>query len=938
MARAAAPPRRVTRSQSREPAKNGTSPVKGAHPAGKRATGKTAAGKTAAGNTAAGKTTTGKTTTGLNTVAEESPRKSRQKGTATSLVTESPENHEGHTNLSGTTFLTDAHSRRDGHWNPHEEAKLQTLIMLDEFPGLHEATDRILGLYKAHGADPKPILTIAKRHADPTTTENRRLAPAIKRLLAQMETFTERQFIRPFDISTKIEPVPATRHFGEWNPMPLVYRANCARLALFVFNATKNPVSRGNIVRELEEEHFPQPFLQSIVKDTESLPTPGEQLISSKDEKGFDAVQCLLETFYNKEALEDAIKENGSPDPDSAPPPASLRGFPVEGLSDEMGLLPEAFHVTVTDHVLELQEAIVNEDDEVDPKALQAAFSWNRLQMRTARFLWSREQELRHQVEMLPEVDDVREYIETRADDGDLSFWEAENSDQQKSKSPHPETESQQRSEQVLPSTERDEGDTPSPLLPGTSTEGAEAQIPQSSAAVVKGTPNRQNTQYSAAAVQGTPARQTSQLSTPVGRRTPACQTKQIQRTPEHPASVGQRNSASQKKQSTSKSELNKKPSKRSSEKTMATHMDLMKKRREARRQREAVNATPQTARRSSAAEDGDFPSVGTLIRDAAATRNARSPMEVAQTPEPEQGHRVMDADSTLLGDGDDLDLTNPHENDLMQSNSPPGSERTRQVSYNQGRFFGSPQKSQTSGPQKQKQSTPRRTLLDPQNTRSRVIWTDDEDSPHAEEHQPPPSRSTQATRKRRRSVADDDSDDDFDQDDRELDIQSCRAHKPSKRKRVSSEDGDPGNQLRGDLMASSQPAQTQEQENSTPPTSTQLESPQPTPSQTAIARINAIDPPPSQSRWSQLGPFDTAAPRKRWSANEEERLVDLVTRSGPRWADIKRIDAVCPRSDGGPLLTHRTQVQLKDKARNIKKKYIREGRPLPKNFDQITC
>lgn len=81
-----------------------------------------------------------------------------------------------------------------------------------------------------------------------------------------------------------------------------------------------------------------------------------------------------------------------------------------------------------------------------------------------------------------------------------------------------------------------------------------------------------------------------------------------------------------------------------------------------------------------------------------------------------------------------------------------------------------------------------------------------------------------------------------------------------------------------------------------------------------------------------------------------------LVARHGTQWAAIQRQDSICPASDGGPQLTGRTQVNMKDRARNIKQKYLRyyypdcslamilanivtnrSGLPLPLNFDRVT-
>jgi hypothetical protein len=81
-----------------------------------------------------------------------------------------------------------------------------------------------------------------------------------------------------------------------------------------------------------------------------------------------------------------------------------------------------------------------------------------------------------------------------------------------------------------------------------------------------------------------------------------------------------------------------------------------------------------------------------------------------------------------------------------------------------------------------------------------------------------------------------------------------------------------------------------------------------------------------------------------------------LVAKHGTQWAVIQRQDQICPASHGGPQLTGRTQVNMKDRARTIKQKLVRydhldfslvvqfannidhrSGLPLPLNFDRVT-
>ena len=55
---------------------------------------------------------------------------------------------------------------------------------------------------------------------------------------------------------------------------------------------------------------------------------------------------------------------------------------------------------------------------------------------------------------------------------------------------------------------------------------------------------------------------------------------------------------------------------------------------------------------------------------------------------------------------------------------------------------------------------------------------------------------------------------------------------------------------------------------------------------------------------------------RVAYSADEVDRLLEMIALYGTQWARILREDNAHP---DGPMLQGRSQVQLKDKARNMK-------------------
>ena len=78
---------------------------------------------------------------------------------------------------------------------------------------------------------------------------------------------------------------------------------------------------------------------------------------------------------------------------------------------------------------------------------------------------------------------------------------------------------------------------------------------------------------------------------------------------------------------------------------------------------------------------------------------------------------------------------------------------------------------------------------------------------------------------------------------------------------------------------------------------------------------------------------FRSTQVRVRWSEEETERLMELMQEFGTSWSKIKQADTRFVRH----LLKDRNQVQLKDKARNIKLDFLKAERPLPDYLLYVT-
>jgi len=72
--------------------------------------------------------------------------------------------------------------------------------------------------------------------------------------------------------------------------------------------------------------------------------------------------------------------------------------------------------------------------------------------------------------------------------------------------------------------------------------------------------------------------------------------------------------------------------------------------------------------------------------------------------------------------------------------------------------------------------------------------------------------------------------------------------------------------------------------------------------------------------------------PRKQWTLEQEGELIRLIGRYGNHWAGLAA-DHCNPHQ----ILGERGQVELKDKARNLKLNFLKDGRQLPPGFEFVT-
>lgn len=74
---------------------------------------------------------------------------------------------------------------------------------------------------------------------------------------------------------------------------------------------------------------------------------------------------------------------------------------------------------------------------------------------------------------------------------------------------------------------------------------------------------------------------------------------------------------------------------------------------------------------------------------------------------------------------------------------------------------------------------------------------------------------------------------------------------------------------------------------------------------------------------------------RQTWTEAETNALINGVTQLGPQWAAILSIHG--QNGTVSNALANRNQVALKDKARNIKLLFLKQGQQVPPGFEHVT-
>ncbi|GES65321.1 hypothetical protein ATEIFO6365_0010024700 [Aspergillus terreus] len=286
-------------------------------------------------------------------------------------------------------------------------------------------------------------------------------------------------------------------------------------------------------------------------------------------------------------------------------------------------------------------------------------------------------------------------------------------------------------------------------------------------------------------------------------------------------------------------------------------------------------------------------------------TTPARAEQEI---PESDSPTPFRDEEELNLNDDTHLDLPDTTQHSLEKSQSPPMTTRTTStlgLHPSDAELWAAAKA--TPQPDRARHRRPA-AFIDRQSTAHRISPISQDASVERRRESP----ATAPTRKRPR-----DDSDDFERYERAVDVRRRRAEKPdqSRHKRLRRDDSDsdsdsPARQLRNG-MATTSPTTQPSPRRSTP-------------------RVEV--PPPSTA-----SSIITTTDRKRWLPQEDNRLIRMMRLFGVKWAKIEKENPIQPLLPDELSIEDRNQVQLKDRARNLKMKFYREGQPLPPNFDKVT-
>ncbi|KAJ5885053.1 hypothetical protein N7495_009563 [Penicillium taxi] len=288
------------------------------------------------------------------------------------------------------------------------ETHVDPIELIDELGDLQQASTLMLNMLISDHKRPALAVKFAQeaRLAGPNESTNRRLTKLDAKLRERMGKFTENMFI---DVTGVAEMIPSLTKNGKiyWAPTPILYSANCARLALEVLFAIPKSEDAKETVRALEGI-FPASFvppqlsekLEGAVFDL-ALEIRTQffiaELETRQKEKVFDPAATLQQVFKEQVGSKDNFVRY-------------IRGFAsTSQFLNGDNRMPTRFHDKVLERVQDLEDLllIVIFEDKLDITELMSAYPWTRIVLNTARLLAAVSDSLKSSVKSQPSVEDV---------------------------------------------------------------------------------------------------------------------------------------------------------------------------------------------------------------------------------------------------------------------------------------------------------------------------------------------------------------------------------------------------------------------------------------------------------------------------------------------------------------------------------------------------
>lgn len=818
------------------------------------------------------------------------------------VIPESPEIHEGHTNVSGTTL---------GH-NDVESGQSQVADkIVAHLPFIQQQATLVMTLLVPPESSPDSLAAEARKLTEQNHPNCKRLKRSVEGLTDELEDSPLSSNGKSFlDISRARSLLPSQQLDAAVTNM---YMINCTLLALNVFLPSMGTEPLSRVMQELDAQ-FPACVMKNFAENSSSRDTGA----SVTGEATFNLALNIRTQFFITELERRQQEHDFTPfvvlrqvfamdltrpdENDSQEPPSSFRGFNLpDVLQDEDGHfpenLPEKYLIAISDRFNDLQEELL-EWDSVDIDGLKKAYRWRSFERDLARWIHTREKEIKEDLMRLSEKQLHNSPAIRR-----LTSVPAGTPSRRQLPAAPPAVE-------VHPRT---------PLVQSTESPQKQSMM---NAEIVEDRSSETNVPRPRSSPQETTGQSTSDQSRqPITNDQPTTKDQPVTKDP------GRRKSTTY---------VHLPLSLYLSSLLTFLHSNYRNRASLAALKRRAENSHIE----SPSADQSQAPNVSTDTRILAqasfsglsADPTAAVPREIQQSPDlryPDIGD-----DSTYVNNDEDLDLGQDPESGVMTSTSPPASARIERVSHNP-RFFDSPrdadsQPSSMESTVAERNSRSTRRFIDKQKNAEVVSPISQLDPQSAAKHHP-----VLGKRARNDDSSSDETDNEFEENTHDIDPRR-RAEKPQRDLPAAKRHRHEGHAV-SDAGEGSQPNRTKlgnksnERQSGPARVVSRVRTTESDGGTDEDVTVAQTEPPSStQSRWATANAQAASSNHNyrkanyRWSEEEDERLIYLMGIWGTGFAAIKKQDGACPASDGGPKLERRSQINCKDRARNLKKKYIR--------------